>query len=112
MFFRSYTFIFYGALRDLQVSTPEKKASADGKWVMSRKITGELQCFIEDAGSKTILWSDNFSFSETENEPLPPAPRDYREYLWICGGVVAVLVLFFIMFLVVVKLFSARNTVR
>ena len=104
--------VFYGALRDLQISTPEKKLNSDGKWVMSKKITGEVQLFIENAENKTVLWSNNFFFSEADEELLPPEPRDYRLYLWIAGGVVAVLVLFFVMFLIMVKLFAARNMVR
>lgn len=104
--------VLYGAVRDLHVTNPAKSIAADGKhFALSQQINGEIQLFIEDAGTGTILWSKNINFSEQQTE-MQVIPSDPQKYIWIACGVIAALVVLFVMFLIIVKLFAARNNIR
>ncbi len=104
--------VLYGVVRDLHITAPSKNVAADRKNIaVSQKINGEIQLFIEDAETKTILWSKNVSFSEQQTE-MQAIPKDPREYIWIGCGVIAALVVLFVMFLIIVKLFATRNAIR
>ena len=122
--------VFYGAVRDLHRTAPAAKAVNRKTMRETSTVSADIQLFLEDLKTGTILWSKTITLAEpiTVDRALTPAERqakidafgsdiledltdNWKHYLAVAGGVVAVLALL-LLIVIGIKAWVSYNNVR
>ena len=126
--------VFYGAVRDLRRTEPKKEVRPGKRIRSTYDIHADIQLFLEDLKSGSILWSKTITLKESVSGERPmtadevaefrrakidAAPAaikedlidNWKHYLAVAGGVIGVLVLI-LAIIIGIKAFVSYHDVR